>query len=172
MVDLAVPFVLSRMVLLVVMGLVSDLPRGLIWVAQFSQRGWAYSTTRWLDVWARWDSDWYLRIIKNGYEVAGYATGEYTSLAFFPLYPETVRLFYRLLPAAWQGTQAALVLGIVVSNLCMLGALAGLYWHVRVRFADRAMAQRTVAYLLAFPTAFFLGCVYTESAFLLLAVLT
>jgi hypothetical protein len=171
-VDLAAPFVLSRIALFVVAWLVSELPLGLIWVAQFSQRGWAYTPIRWIDMWGRWDSDWYLRIIKHGYQVTGYATGEYTSLAFFPIYPETVRLLYRLLPTAWQGDQSALVLGIIVSNLCMVGALAVLYWHVRVRFNDRAMAQRTVAYLLAFPTAFFLGCVYSESTFMLLAVMT
>jgi hypothetical protein len=170
LVDVGVPFALSRGLLLLVAWLFADQPRGLTWVPAFSRRGWAYSPIRWIDVWARWDSDWYLNIIKNGYQATGYATGDYTSLAFFPVYPQAVRLLYRLLPAAWQGDQAAVVLGLLVANLCAVGALAILYWHVRVRFDDRSMAQRSVICLLVFPTAFFLGCVYTESAFLLLAV--
>ena len=168
--DVGVPFAVSRVLLLVVAWLFADQPRGLTWVPAFSRRGWAYSPIRWLDVWARWDSDWYLNIVKNGYQAIGYATGDYTSLAFFPVYPQAVRLLYRLLPAAWQGDQAALVLGVLVANLCALGALAILYWHVRARFQDRPMARRSVVYLLAFPTAFFLGCVFTEATFLLLAV--
>jgi hypothetical protein len=168
--DVAAPFAASRVLLLFVAWLFADQPRGLTWVPQYSQRGWAYTPIRWIDVWARWDSAWYLSIVKNGYQAAGYATGEYTSLAFFPVYPQAVRLLYRLLPTAWQGDQAAVLLGVIVANLCALGALAILYWHVRARFDDRPMAQRSVVFLLVFPTAFFLGCFYTESAFLLLAV--
>jgi hypothetical protein len=168
--DVGIPFAVSRVLLLIVAWLFADQYRGLTWVAKYSQRGWAYTPIRWIDVWARWDSDWYLNIVKNGYQATGYATGEYTSLAFFPVYPQAVRLLYRLLPTAWQGDPAAVVLGILVANLCALGALAVLYRHVRARFEDRPMARRSIIYLLAFPTAFFLGCFYTESAFLLLAV--
>ncbi len=168
--DVFAPFALSRLLLGFVAWLFADQPRGLTWIPQFSQRGWAYSPVRWIDMWARWDSEWYLGIVKNGYQVGGYAIGEYSSLAFFPIYPQAVRLLYRLLPTAWQGNQAALVLGLIVANLCAVGAVAMLYWHVRVRFNDRAMAERSVLFLLVFPTAFFLGCFYTESAFLLIAV--
>jgi hypothetical protein len=168
--DVGVPFAVSRVLLLLVAWLFADQPRGLTWIAEYSRRGWAYSPVRWIDIWARWDSDWYLGIVKNGYQVTGYATGEYTSLAFFPVYPQTVRLLYRLLPTAWQGDQAAVVLGALVASLCALGALAILYWHVRARFDDRAMARRSVVYLLVFPTAFFLSCFFTEATFLLLAV--
>ena len=168
--DVGVPFAVAKTLLLIVSWLFATQSRGLTWIPQFAQRGWAYTPIRWLDVWARWDSDWYIKIIKNGYSSVGYATGDYTSLAFFPVYPQTVRLLYRALPLAWQGDLAAVVLGVLVANLCALGALTILYWHVRARFQDRTMAQRSVIGLLAFPTAFFLGCVFTESTFLLLSV--
>jgi hypothetical protein len=168
--DVGLPFAVSRVLLLFVAWLFAGQTLGLTWIAKYSQRGWAYSPIHWIDVWARWDSDWYLNIVRYGYQASGYATGEYTSLAFFPLYPQAVRLLYRILPAAWQDSQSAVVLGLLVSNLCTLGCLAVLYRHVLARFQDRGMAQRSVVYLVAFPTAFFLGCFYTESAFLLLAV--
>jgi hypothetical protein len=170
--DVGVPFALSRCLLLVLAWLFAAQPRGLTWIPKFAERGWAFTERRWLDVWARWDASWYLEIVRGGYQKGGYAVGEYSSIAFFPLYPQSVRLLYRLLPTAWQGEAAALGLGVLVAHLCALGALAMLYWHVRVRFGERVLAQRAVLFLLAFPTAFFLGCVYTESTFLLLAVAT
>jgi len=168
--DVGLPFALSRVLLLLVAGLFANHPRGLTWIPKFAERGWAYSQSRWLDVWARWDASWYLEIVTKGYQQGGYAIGEYSSMAFFPLYPQAVRLLYRLLPTAWQGEQAAVALGVLVANACALGAAFMLYWHVRARFDDRAMAQRSVVYLLAFPTAFFLGCFYSEATILLLLV--
>src|SRR6185503_20657850 len=42
---------------------------------EFHELGWA------LDVWARWDSEWFIKIAQHGYDVAEGAP------AFFPLYP-------------------------------------------------------------------------------------
>jgi hypothetical protein len=168
--DVGVPFAVSRCLLLLLAWLFAEQPRGVTWIPKFAERGWGYTTQHWLDVWARWDSSWYLDIVRLGYQPGGYAIGEYSSIAFFPIYPQAVRLLYRLLPTAWQGETAALALAVLIAHLCALGALAVLYWHVRVRFGERTLAQRSVLFLLAFPTAFFLGCVYTESTFLLLAV--
>src|ERR1044072_9007102 len=44
------------------------------------------------DVWARWDSVWFLRIAEHGY---GSAKG--AAAAFYPLYPATVALLGRVL---------------------------------------------------------------------------
>jgi hypothetical protein len=170
LVDVLVPFVLSRALLGFAAWIFAIQPRGLTWVTDFAKRGWGFTPVLWIDVWARWDAGWYLDITRNGYLPGAYAEGQYSNIAFFPLFPQTVRLLYRALPAAWQGNHAAVVLGITVANLCALGALALLYRHVRERFGDRAMAVRAVVFLLAFPTAFFLSCFYTESMFLLLAV--
>ena len=45
-----------------------------------------------VDVWARWDSVWFLRIAENGYGAA-----EEAAAAFYPLYPLLVGLLGRVL---------------------------------------------------------------------------
>ena len=90
-----------------------------------------------VDVWARWDSNWYLRIAESGYSWPS------STPAFFPGYPLLV-----------AGVGRALLYRLVVE---------------RVSAHD---ASRSVLYLALFPTSFFLGAVYGESLFLLLAVAT
>jgi hypothetical protein len=168
--DVILPFAISRLLLLIVAWLGWLLPFPGTWIPDFARRGWGFTPTRWLDVWARWDSDWYLNIAQHGYSAGNYLRGEYSTIAFFPLYPQTLRALHAILPSSWQGTQAALVLGLLVSNLCALGALMFLYRHVWERFGGGEPAQRSVVFALAFPTGFFLSCAYSESMFLLLAV--
>src|SRR4029453_17987475 len=43
------------------------------------------------DVWARWDSVWYLRIAEHGYGAL-----ERTATAFFPLYPAAIGVLGRV----------------------------------------------------------------------------
>lgn len=112
-----------------------------------------------LDVWARWDSGFYLRIAEQGYY---FTVGQQSSVAFFPLYP----LFVNLLTPIAGSTLAA---GVVVSNLCLFGALIFLYKLTELEF-DSETAGRAVFYIAAFPTAFFFTAVYTESTFLLFSV--
>jgi Mannosyltransferase (PIG-V) len=130
-------------------------------------RGWLSHPARMLDMWARWDSGWYLAIARQGY-VAGPINGE-NRIAFYPAYPTLVGSLERLLPRAWQGTGALLGIGVMLSNLSALAAAALLYRHAR-DLEDEASAGRAVLYLLVFPTAFFLSCFYTESLFLLFAI--
>lgn len=114
----------------------------------------------WLDVWARWDSAFYLSIVEQGY---WFVPGQQSSVAFFPLYPLIVSLF-----APFIGTLAA---GVLVSNLFLFGGLVFLYKLTELEF-DADTAGRTVFYIAAFPTAFFFSAVYTESLFLFLTVST
>jgi Mannosyltransferase (PIG-V) len=113
----------------------------------------------WFDVWARWDSDWYLRIAESGYHWPS------STPAFFPLYPATVAATGRLLGGHF------LVAGVLVSLASGAAAFALLYDLVRERLGEPA-ARRTVLYLALFPTSLFLGAVYGEALFLLLAVAT
>lgn len=115
-----------------------------------------------LDVWARWDSGFYLRIVEEGYR---FIPGQQSSVAFFPVYP-------MLMSFAKPFTGSALAAGVLVSNLCLLGALIFLYLLTELEFEDSSVASRTVFYIAAFPTAFFFTAVYTESTFLLLSVST
>ncbi|MEZ4667030.1 MAG: mannosyltransferase family protein [Anaerolineae bacterium] len=114
----------------------------------------------WLDVWARWDSAFYIRIVENGY---WFVPGQQSAVAFFPLYPLMVSLL-----APIFGTLAA---GILVSNICLFGALIFLYKLTEMEF-DAASAGRTVFYIAAFPMSFFFTSVYTESTFLFFSVST
>lgn len=113
-----------------------------------------------LDVWARWDSGFYLSIAENGYN---FELGQQSSVAFFPLYP----LLMALITPIVGSTLAA---GVVVSNAALLGALVFLYRLTDLEFADNAAATRAVFYMAAFPTAFFFSAVYTESTFVLFAI--
>ncbi len=108
-----------------------------------------------IDVWARWDSAFFLRIAEHGYDG--------TSAAFYPLYPAAVAVAGRML-----GGQYVLG-GVLVSLAACLGAFALLYRLTEGKLgADNA--RRTVVYLAICPMALFLGAVYSESLYLLLAV--
>lgn len=111
-----------------------------------------------LDMWARWDSGFYLTIARDGYS---YIWGEQSSVAFFPLYPLLLRL------GAVLGSY--LVAGVLVSNLCFLGGLIFLYKLTRLELGTLA-ARRSIWYLSFFPASFFFSSVYTESTFFLGAV--
>jgi hypothetical protein len=112
-----------------------------------------------VDVWARWDSDWYLRIAEDGYSWPS------STPAFFPLYPLLVGVTGRLLAGHY------LLAGILVSLAAGAAAFVLLY-RLALPRVGAAGARRTLLYLALFPTALFLGAVYGESLFLLLAVAT
>ncbi len=111
------------------------------------------------DVWARWDSDWYLRIAESGYRWPS------STPAFFPLYPGVVAGLGRALGDRF------LLAGVLVSLAACAAAFVLLHELVRRRLGAPD-ARRTVLYLALFPTSLFLGAVYGESLFLLLAVAT
>jgi len=112
-----------------------------------------------VDVWARWDSDWYLRIAESGYRWPS------STPAFFPGYPALVAGLGRVLGDRF------LLAGLVVSLTACAASFVLLHRLVRERLGGRD-ADRTVLYLALFPTSFFLGAVYGESLFLLLAIAT
>jgi hypothetical protein len=116
-----------------------------------------------LSLWAKWDSQWYVQIARDGY---WFQPLRQSNVAFFPLYPLAVRLF-----APLAGDNPVLS-GFMVSNLTFLLALIFLYRLAELELADREAARRTIFYLALFPTAFFFSAVYTESLFLLLSVAT
>lgn len=110
------------------------------------------------DVWARWDSVFFLRIAEHGY---GGAEGP--AAAFYPLYPATVGVLGRVFLGHY------VLAGIVVSLAAALGAFALLYRLAESRLGADG-ARRAVLYLAVFPTTLFLQAVYSESLFLLLAL--
>ncbi len=114
--------------------------------------GWA------VDVWARWDSDWYLRIAEHGYAAAPSSTP-----AFFPLYPGLVGGLGRLLLGHY------VLAGVLLSLAACAAAFVLLHRLALPRLGPDG-ARRAVLYLAVFPTSLFLGAVYSESLFLALAL--
>ncbi|HZB35379.1 MAG TPA: mannosyltransferase family protein [Gaiellaceae bacterium] len=111
-----------------------------------------------VDVWARWDSVWFLRIAEHGYGAA-----EEASAAFYPLYPLLVGVLGRLLLGHY------VLAGVLISLAATLGSLALLHRLAEAKLGLEG-ARRAVLYLAVFPFAVFLQAVYSESLFLFLAL--
>ncbi len=110
------------------------------------------------DVWARWDSVWFLRIAKHGYDAASGAAS-----AFYPLYPSMVGLLGRVLFGHY------VLAGILISLAATLGSFLLLHRVAEERLGADG-ARRAVLYLAVFPFALFLQAVYSESLYLLLTL--
>jgi hypothetical protein len=110
------------------------------------------------DVWARWDSVWFLRIAEHGY-----ASLEGTAAAFYPLYPASVGLVGRVFLGHY------VLAGIAVSLGASLAAFVLLHNLAETKLGAEG-ARRTVLYLAIFPMTLFLQAVYSEALFLLLTV--
>jgi Mannosyltransferase (PIG-V) len=107
------------------------------------------------DIWARWDSVFFVRIAEHGYD--------HVSGAFYPLYPGLVAGLGRVFFGHY------VLAGIIVSLTAALGAFLLLYKLAEDRLGADG-AQRTVLYLAIFPMSLFLQAVYSESLYLLLVL--
>lgn len=112
-------------------------------------RFWRYSV--------RWDAGWYLGIIREGYF---YDPDWQSSIAFFPLFPLSVRYLHQILP----GTDV--LAGLAIVHVAMAGAIIYAYQLVRLDY-PAVVAWRSLFFLLIFPAAFFFSAFYTESLLLL-----
>jgi hypothetical protein len=109
--------------------------------------------------WKRHDADWYLAIAQYGY-----TRPEQT--AFFPLYPLLIKLCSPFTFFNWP------LAALLVSNLALLGAFCALaLLAVHEQPNEPRASAATIRALIAYPLAFFFFAPYTESVFLLLAVL-
>jgi len=111
----------------------------------------------------RWDSYWYLDIARNGYYLRG--EKEIANVVFFPLYPLLVRLAGPvaggdLVLAGWMLSCLFLVLAVVMLT------------RLSQEFHPDIDPTLPAAFLLAYPAAFFLNAVYSESLFLFLSLAT
>ncbi len=113
--------------------------------------------------WIRWDAQWFIATAEHGYPWKLFADRDYSTIAFFPLYPLAIRL---LMLAGLQSDLAALI----VPNLAFLPACYYLYRLVRLDFPAE-VAARTTWLLALFPTALAFFIPYTESLYLLCSVL-
>ncbi|HEX8098182.1 MAG TPA: glycosyltransferase family 39 protein, partial [Pyrinomonadaceae bacterium] len=118
------------------------------------------ATPSWYRYLLRFDSGWYLRIIKQGYSYDGNDLVEHP-VVFFPLYP-LVSKALMLVPGI--GPELSVIL---VSNAAVLLAVPLLFRLVRDDYGDET-AFYAIALLSFFPTSFFFSAGYTESLALLL----
>ncbi|HRY44879.1 MAG TPA: hypothetical protein P5164_13130 [Thermoanaerobaculia bacterium] len=124
---------------------------------------WSEEATRRAPAFARFDSGWYNSIVEKGYPPPP-AAGAQSEHAFFPLYPMTARAIH--LATGLDSFRAA----VVVSWTALLLAVPLLAAEARERFGE-GTDRGALPFLLLYPVAFFLAAVYTESLFLLLALL-
>jgi hypothetical protein len=108
------------------------------------------------DVWARFDSGWFLEIAEHGYE-------RLQAAAFYPLYPGLVGVLGRVLGSHF------ILAGVLVSLSACLGSMVLLYRLAEERLGSGG-ARRAVLYLAVFPMTVFLQAVYGESLYLLLTL--
>jgi Gpi18-like mannosyltransferase len=117
------------------------------------------------EIWARWDSEWYLLVADHGYNsfehFKDYGGGRYrpSDIAkFFPLYPWGIRVLNFL-------TTESVFSGILLSNLA---AVIFLYFFYRLgaRLLTPDGATNAALFYIFFPTSFFLNAVYSEALFL------
>jgi hypothetical protein len=110
-----------------------------------------------IDVWARWDTEWFVKIAEHGY---GAAPG---AAAYFPLYPSLMAL----LGGAFGGHYV--LAGVVIALVATYISFLLLHGIARDRLGPEG-ARRAVLYLAIFPLSLFLQAVYSESLFLMLTL--
>lgn len=109
-----------------------------------------------------WDGWYYLGIVRDGYQASPVA-GDYSNVAFPPLYPFVVRVLSLPVPGA------AGLIAVLVSNAAFLVAL-GLLVRLGAPIVGRRRASLAAGLLVIYPFASVFSMAYTEGLFLLLMV--
>lgn len=125
----------------------------------------------WLvDAFQKWDSYWFLNIVRNGYhfygvqeQVQGVVAGiPETNVTPFPLYPMLIK------GVGWLTGDPA-VAGLVVSQVCLFLALVLIYRLARLETDDNR-ANWAVWLFAAQPWTYAFSAIYSESLFFVLVV--
>jgi hypothetical protein len=111
-----------------------------------------------LSIWQRFDANWYTTIAETGY---GSIKGDDH---FPPLFPILIRTLKSLLGSSFLA-------GLSISHMATLFALKLLY-ALFLEWGEPASAKRATTYFLIYPTSFFLFSAYSESLFLVAALLS
>ncbi len=114
--------------------------------------------TGWFSIWQRFDANWYTTIADTGY---GSIKGDDH---FPPLFPVLIRALKPLLGSAFLA-------GLLISQAATLLAVKILY-DLFLGFGNPTAAKWSTAFFLIYPTSFFLFSAYSESLFLVAALLS
>lgn len=168
-----IPFFISRFLLLFISWFCQYFQISPHYFPEGSENSYAFSPFRFLDVWGRWDSGWYLQIAQHGYSPIQQGTVG-NSFAFFPIYPILIKFFSLIFPKQFLTQDVWLFIAVFLSNLFFLIALCVFYYFIKKIFAQvpyrKKIAQNSVLLLLLFPTSFFFSTAYNESLFFLLTI--
>lgn len=114
-----------------------------------------------IDLHNRWDSYWYLDIVRNGYYIK--TDNTLSNVVFFPLYPALMKIIGTVLGGNF------VLAGWLVSIISLLMACVYFYKLVK-EFHPEVDPILPIILMLIFPTAFFFNVIYTEALFLFLTV--
>jgi Gpi18-like mannosyltransferase len=112
------------------------------------------------NLFARWDSAYYLNIAREGYVSEPH-------WAFRPFFPIILRILTLLLSAGYGFDASATILGFLINNLFLLGALFLIY-RLTLIFYQEKTAYLTIVFIAFFPSAVFYSSIYAESLYLFL----
>ena len=163
-------FICSRLILLVVAWFADYYP-GNADYQRYLDQGFFLSPKWFIDIWCRWDSEWLLSIVKWGYVAPENLSGGYSNLAFFPLYPYLIKILTFWMPRQLHTESVYLLVGLFLSNLCLIFALYGLSKLNTYLFSDKTTKMIPML-MLTLPCAFYFSAFYAESLFLFLIVYT
>lgn len=111
---------------------------------------------------ANFDGVHYLSIAGMGYS---------NNAGFFPFYPLLIKTLTSFLESIQAFGAIQFFSALFISNLAFFLSLLVFYKLIRLDFPDK-IAYSSIIFLLAFPTSFYFGAIYTESLFLLFALLS
>ena len=106
----------------------------------------------------KWDANNYQRIAIGGYSYHVENGTDFTTLAFFPLYPWLIRIVNIIF-------RNEILSGIIVSSLLYSGACCFLYKLMAIDY-NRATTIRAIVFISVFPHSLFLGVMMNESTLL------
>ncbi|MBI3342157.1 hypothetical protein HY024_03460 [Candidatus Curtissbacteria bacterium] len=92
--------------------------------------------------------------------IASHAYSDQFTQAFFPFYPLLIKL------VTYMSFGNLLISGLIISNVAFFAALLLFYKLIEKNYGEK-LALWSSLFLLAFPTSFYFGSVYTEAIFLL-----
>lgn len=121
------------------------------------------------DTMCKWDCEWYLTIVNEGYDLAARTTPKLwigmANWAFFPLYPILVKIFSLI-------TQVRpMVVGIILNQCFVLTALFVFYRYLKL-FVNELNSRFGVILFAFAPFSVYCISLYAEALFLLLSVLS
>ena len=123
------------------------------------------TTSPFWDTFVRYDSGHFEDIAWGGYAPA---PGGRSNIAYFPVYPMLIRFVGRMFS---RHHAIYYISAIAIAWVCFILAMVALYYLARLDL-PRRQARRAVLLTMVFPFAFFFGVAYSESTYLLFAVLT